>query len=266
VFVSQGVHVAVARQLSARTLDALTREASFVFQGRVDSIGAHNLESGVEVEDRMAVVQVEDVVVAPASLGDLTGQKVTVHLQSTTGIEPKQSLTFFATSWHYGANIGVIEVGRTSTPASELRRRVVDQRLEAQHDLLEARIRRAILIISGRVEVTFRTKLTGLPGEDEGTEWWEAETWIRSVEKGTPPPNLTIVFPVGGDREWGPVPKAQAGQDGVWLLGPVTEPDSEDEDKPSIDREGLLMALDPLDYQAISALPLVQELLRRAQG
>jgi len=259
--------VAVARELSARALNALTREASFVFQGRVDSIGAHNLESGVDVDDRMAIVQVEDVVVAPPSLGDLTGRRLTVHLQSTAGIEPKQSLTFFATSWHYGTNVGVIEVGRTSTRASELRRRVVDQRLEAQHELLEARVRRAVLIISGRVDATFRTKLTGMPGEDEGTEWWEAEIWVRSVEKGTPPPKLTIAFPVGGDREWGPVPKAQPGQDGVWLLGPVSEPDADEDKEPTPpDRDGLLMALDPLDYQSISALPLVQELLRRAQS
>jgi hypothetical protein len=259
--------VAVARQLSARALSALTRQASFVFQGRVDSIGKHNLGSGVEVDERMAIIRVEDVVVAPPNLGDLTGRQVTVVLDSTSGVEPKQSLTFFATSWHYGTNIGVVEVGRTSSPAAELRRRVVDERLEAQHELLEARVRRALLIISGRVEATFRTKQTGLPGEDEGTEWWEADMWVGSVEKGTPPPNLTIFFPVGGDREWGPVPKAHPGQDGVWLLGPVSEPDSEEGKEPtSTERGEFLMALDPLDYQAISALSHVQELLRRAES
>src|SRR5881394_402699 len=105
------VQVAVARQLSARALGALTREASFVFQGRVDSIGKHNLDEGVEVDERMAIIRVEDVVVAPPTLGDLAGRHVTVLLESTSGIEPKQSLTFFATSWHYGTNIGVVEIG-----------------------------------------------------------------------------------------------------------------------------------------------------------
>ena len=258
--------MAAARDLSARSLSALARQAPFVFQGQVEAIGAHNLESGVEVDERMAIVLVEDVVVAPPSLGDLTGRQITVHLQSTDGVELKQSLTFFATSWHYGTSIGVVEVGRMTTPAAQLRRQVIGERLEAQHELLEARIRRARLIISGRVETTFRTQQTGLPGEEEGTEWWEAEMWVGSVEKGMPPPRLTIFFPVGGDREWGPVPKALPGQDGVWLLGPVSEPDSDDGKEPHTTRDDrFLMALDPLDYQSISALPHVQELLRRAQ-
>ena len=257
--------MAAANDISARSVSALARQASFVFQGQVEAIGAHNLESGVEVDELMAIVLVEDVVVAPPSLGDLTGRQITVYLQSTGGVELKQSLTFFATSWHYGTSIGVVEVGRTTTPAAELRRQVIDERLDAQHDLLEARIRRARLIISGRVETTFRTKHTDLPGEGEGTEWWEAEIWVGSVEKGMPPPRLTIFFPVGGDREWGPVPKAQPGQDGVWLLGPVSEPDSDDGKEPHATRHDFLMALDPLDYQSISALPHVQELLRRAQ-
>jgi hypothetical protein len=259
--------VAAANDIPARSLSALARQASFVFQGQVEAMGTHNLQSGIEADELMAIVLVEDVVVAPPSLGDLTGRRITVHLLSTDGVEPKQRLTFFATSWHYGTSIGVVEVGRMATHAAGLRREVIDERLEAQHELLEARIRRAELIISGRVEATFRTRHTGLPGEVEGTEWWEAEMWIRSVEKGVPPPRLTIFFPVGGDREWGPVPKAQPGQDGVWLLGPVSEPDSDSDEgkEPHATRRDFLMALDPLDYQSISALPHVQELLRRTQ-
>jgi hypothetical protein len=89
------------------------------------------------------------------------------------------------------------------------------------------------------------------------------------VEKGRPPKDLHIFYPVGGDREWGPVPKCYPGQRGVWLLGPVSEPDA---GEPKRERRGKkrkenaedkLMALDPLDYQAISALPRVQALLLR---
>jgi hypothetical protein len=59
----------------------------------------------------------------------------------------------------------------------------------------------------------------------------------------------------------------------VWLLGPVSEPDA-GEPKPGRPgrkrresaQEDKLMALDPLDYQAISALPRVQALLLRTEA
>jgi hypothetical protein len=260
-----------AKKLSAQALRDLSRRASFVFRGRVKAVGRHNLD-GVDPDDRMAMVQIDDVVVAPPNLGNLTGKTVTVLLESSRGVKAGDRATFFATSWHYGRNIGVIEIGRTSTSGADLRQIVIEERLLADHSRLEARIRRADLIISGSVITTFRSEQKDLPGMDEGIEWWVAEMWVGTVEKGTPPKGLQILFPVGGDREWGPVPKAHPGQIGVWLLGPVSEPDADERERERrgkrakrASRDKRLMALDPLDYQAISALPHVQELLRRVR-
>lgn len=255
------------KKLSAADLTDLARRASFVFRGRVKALGKNNLD-GVQADERMAMVLVDEVVVAPPSLGELRGKTITLYLASTRGVKANLQATFFATSWHYGKNIGVIEIGRTSTPAAKLRRRVIDERLEAHNAQLEARIQRAVLIVSGRVLSTFRTERTDLPGRDEGTDWWEAELWVGTTEKGNPQPHLHIFFPVGGDREWGPVPKSYPGQTGVWLLGPVSDSDTSErkrERAKTTEREHLLMALDPLDYQAISALPQVQELMRRTR-
>lgn len=258
-----------AKTLSTEALSDLSRRASFVFRGRVKAVGENNLD-GVEPDDRMALVRIGEVVVAPPGLGDLTGQTITVYLESGKGVKANDEATFFATSWHYGRNLGVVEIGRTSTATAELRQSVIDERLRAYDAQLEARIRRAQLIISGQVISTFRTERKDLPGMDEGIEWWEAEMWIRTVEKGRPPKQLYIFYPVGGDREWGPVPKCHPGQIGVWLLGPVSEPDAGERKqerrsgkrKENV-RDDKLMALDPLDYLAISALPRVQTLLLR---
>ena len=259
----------IAKKLSPTALSSLARRASFVFRGRVRSLGKHNLD-GVQVEERMALVRVVEVIVAPTTVGDLTGRTITVYLESTRDLKANAEATFFATSWHYGRNLGVIEIARTATPAADLRQRVVAERLEAFNANLETRIKRALLIVSGHVLTTMRTDDKDLPGRDEGIEWWEADIFIATVEKGRPPKGLHIYYPVGGDREWGPVPKYCPGQVGVWLLGPVTEPDADERTlerrrkrspRPSGDEK--LMAIDPVDYQAISALPLVQELLRR---
>ncbi len=188
------------------TLQAWTRDAAFVFSGRVQALGASNLD-GVEPEDRMATVQVEDVALAPRHLGDLTGRTVTVYLETTEGLDVGQQATFFARSWHYGRNIGVVEVsgvrevGRASFRAGDIRQAVIAERLRQFEDQIEQRIRAAEVILSGRVLATFRVERPeGLPGLVEGVEWWNAELWIGTVEKGQPPADGRIWFPEGGDR------------------------------------------------------------------
>jgi hypothetical protein len=253
----------------------MTREAAFVFTGRVQALGASNLDS-VEPEDRMATVQVEDVALAPRDVGDLRGQTVTVYLETTEGIEPGRLVTIFAQSWHYGRHIGVVEVGgvreagRTTLNAGDLRHAVLDERLRQFEEQLEERIRGAEVILSGRVLTTSSAgPVAGLPGLDEGVEWWTADLWIASVEKGQPPEDQRIWFPEGGDRDWGPVPKAYPGQAGVWLLRPLVEPGREDEPRAAEGQPGAppgrrLMAVDPLDYHAMADLPRIQTLLWRA--
>jgi hypothetical protein len=243
-------------------------------------LGESNLD-GVDPEDRMATVEVDDVAFAPRELGDLRGQTVTVYLATTEGLEPEQELTFFARSWHYGQNLGVIEIGRTTSPVAEIRRPLIQERLRQLDELIEERIRTAEAIISGHVLATYPAEQTeGLPGVLEGVHWWNADMWIGSVEKGSPPEDKRIWFPEGGEPEWGIVPKAYPGQTGVWLLRPVmdvSEYGAGGEQSPQhgyhqspqtqfADRafRGRLMAVDPLDYHASSALPRIQTLLSLA--
>jgi hypothetical protein len=269
------------------------REASFVFSGRVREVGASNLD-GVEPDDSMATVEVDAVALAPNDVGDLRGQTITVVAQKE-GLEPNQQLTFFARSWHYGQTIGVVEVGRTTVPVTEIRAALIDERLRQFEAEVAERVRRAEVIVSGRVLATYRAEETeGLPGVIDGVEWWNAELWIASVEKGAPPEDQRIWFPEGGEPEWSIVPKAYPGQTGVWLLRQlmpathvpapgVPSPDAPSPD-PSLPRgrtpaqtqtEGAdalallprrLAALDPLDYHADSDLPRIRTLLWLASG
>jgi hypothetical protein len=243
--------------LPEETVEAWTRDCPFVFSGRVQAFGASNLD-GVDPDDRMATVKVEDVAIAPRDLGDLRGQTVTVYLKTTKGLTTGQRTTFFGQSWHYGRTVGIVEVGRTTSPPAEIRRTVVGIRLRQLEEQIEERIRNAEVIVSGRVLATYPVERPeGLPGLVEGVEWWNADLWIGSVEKGQPPQDGRIWFPEGGDRDWGPVPKAYPGQTGVWFLRPVAEAGR----KPT---ERRLMAVDPLDYHASSDLPRIQALLWRA--
>jgi hypothetical protein len=263
---------------ASEVLRARAREAAFVFTGRIQALGESNLD-GVEPEDRMATVEVEEVALAPRDLGDLRGRTLTIYLETAEGIEPGQHATFFAQSWHYGKNIGVIEVGgarefgRTSLRATDLKEEVIAERLRTFEEQIEERIRGCEAILSARVMNTTKVEVTeGLPGLDEGVEWWTAELWIASIEKGRPPEDRRIWFPEGGDRDWGPVPKAYPGQTGIWLLRPVMEVAEDDTDQQEQQPQSSaseptqvrrLMAIDPLDYHALSDLPRVQTLLWR---
>src|SRR6185436_13752646 len=90
-------------------LSEQSREAPFVFSGRVSAVGENNLE-GIAPASNHALVQVEDVLIAPANLGDLRGRVLTVVLAGTVKKGSRQM--WWATSWIFGKEIGVIETAR----------------------------------------------------------------------------------------------------------------------------------------------------------
>jgi hypothetical protein len=257
--------------ISDERLREWTQASAFVFTGFIEALGSSNLD-GVKPEPRMATVRVDKVAIAPADLGDLRGRVVTVYLETVDDLASGDYVTFFARSWQYGRNIGVVEIGRTLVPASTIGPDVILAQLKLFEDQLVERIRGADVILSGLVTGTQRVpRSANLPGFVEGVQWWVADLWIGSVEKGYPPRDRRIWFPEGGNPYWGIVPKAHPRQEGVWLLWPLAEPHEEHEhpdkrnrSEDSIDGERRLMARDRLDYHSISDLPRIRALLRQS--
>jgi hypothetical protein len=262
--ISLNYYILGTKTLSPETLRTWVNSSSFVFQGKVNKVGESNLD-GVDPNERMITVKIGKVVIAPRILGDLTGQTVTVFLQSPKGMREGQQVTLFAAPWHYGNNLGLIEVGRTDLTAGEVQQSTIDERLRQLDEQLEERVRSAEIIVSGSVISTQPSELTeGLPGMEEGVEWNQAQIRIETMEKGDAPADLRILFPKGGDREFGPVPKYNVGHKGVWLLRSAAEFDEGQEQESHLtEREEKLIAQDPLDFHAISALPRIQALLWR---
>jgi hypothetical protein len=241
----------MAVRLTDATVSELVPRANYVFRCRVLELGASNLGT-VPVEDRMGIVQVEDVVIAPANVGDLTGERVTVYFTTTRNLKRGQHLTVAASSWHYGEHIGVVEEARFTEPVDRVRDAFLDARLRLQEELVEARVVHAELIVGGRVLEIRRAERE----ETDEPEWWEAEVRVDRVHKGRPPEeHVRVWFPIGGEREWDDAPKFFAGQEGIWLLshGPIGE-GREREPKRSQTAElrklGIFTALDPLDFHA----------------
>jgi hypothetical protein len=258
--------------ISDKQLSEWTQASAFVFTGHVEALGSSNLD-GVEPDAKMATVRVDQVAIAPADLGDLRDRVITVALATINDLAAGDQVTFFARTWQYGRSIGVVEIGRTSVPADVIRQDVLAGQLQQLEDQLVERIHGAEVILAGLVTATRPVARTpDLPGFEEGVQWWVADLWIGSVEKGQPPGDRRIWFPEGGDRYWGIVPKAHPRQEGVWLLRPLAEPhgkEDDERDKPDERQlrysgaERRLMARQRLDFHAMSDLQRIRTLLRR---
>ena len=98
------------KKIDTASLEQWVAQSSYIFRGRILALGKCNL-NGVEPEPNMVTVKVEEVIVAPPDLGNITGSTMTVYFQSTGDLKAGQLQTIFASGWHLGKTIGVTEVG-----------------------------------------------------------------------------------------------------------------------------------------------------------
>jgi hypothetical protein len=202
----------MATKVSPRLLDQ-SREAPFVFSGRVRAIGENNLQ-GIPPAPNHALVEVEDVLIAPATLGDLRGRVVTVVLAGPARKGGRH--TWWATSWIFGRETGVIETGRAHARAvKDLAGAIAEARLRALDERILARITGAELVIAGTVQAV---EDLGIDGVAEGTSWRRAAVRISVVVKGEGGAEAVIQFPGAGSPRWAYAPRLVPGQEGVWLL------------------------------------------------
>ena len=232
-----------------------SQEAPFVFQGLVREVGKNNLR-GIPPTSAHALVKVEEVLLAPSNLGDLRGRTLTVVLakpatKGTRGV-------WWATSWIFGEEIGVIEVERAAgLTVMRAAAEVVGARLAALEKVVADRVAGADLIVAGTV---VSIEELGLDGIAEGTTWRRALVRVSTVLKGQAGAEVMIQFPGAGSPRWAMVPRLVLDQQGVFILRrPSREPSMR-----KVKASGVWVALDPNDVHALSALARIEGLVRMA--
>lgn len=211
-----------ARDASAQPpekVEEMTRAAQLVFRGTVQKVGASNLKA-IEPAGDTAVVRIEDVLKAPASLEDFTGREVTVKLRQPGSVRAGDARVFFTNGWLYGESLGLVEVGQAAGDPAALRGQVAEAVRRGQEEKLRERLDRAALVVLGRV---VETRPAPAMGEGRVTEhdpqWWEAVIEVGSVLKGSAPgQRVSLFFPMSRDVTWYEAPKPAVGWDGIWLL------------------------------------------------
>lgn len=245
--------------MSPTRVDDLTRRSQYIFRGAISKLAATTVDQ-VGPTERTAVVRVEQVLRAPVTFDDFTDREVTVELATTSGAKEGLRAVFFTTSWVYAQSLALVEVGRMP-PANmgRLRKQIAEAGRNIPDDALRVRLRRANLVIVGRVVATGEAEPPRrLPITEHAPDWSEAIVEVEQVEKGKPPKDrVTVLFPKSVDEMWIESPKFERGQEGIWIL----QRNQQERGWPLMRVPGLT-ALDPLDFRPKTELHRIRTLLK----
>lgn len=202
----------MARKLSA-TLQRASEDAQFVFTGTIVARGRNNLQ-GIAAAPDHALVRVERVHVAPGDLGPLVGRTLTVVLLRAAAEGGRA--TFWARSWIYADEIGVVETARSVPERAEaLVGDIVGARLARLDAHLAGRVAAAAAIVRGRVR---SIEPIGIVRSGEGTHWSLVHIIVATVHAGEVGAEVVVLQPGVGGPRWRATPRLAVGQDGVFLL------------------------------------------------
>jgi hypothetical protein len=93
------------------SLDTLRKVSTFAFRARIDSVRASAIP-GIRASAHTIVVTPTKALQCPAAVGLYTLQAVTVYVDDTVGISPRDSMWFFGSAWIIGRQLGVHAIAR----------------------------------------------------------------------------------------------------------------------------------------------------------
>jgi hypothetical protein len=254
---SAGVAAAVmaCAQPASESNNRLAAEADFVFNGTDLAPRAATIDA-TDVSD-LAIVRVDEVVAGSDPFKALAGRTVTLRLKDPALARAGERRVYYTKGWHWGDEIGLIELGSTEIPGSlqiqTMRNDIATAKQQLADQQLAERIRTAPLVISGTVRAVRNSNIPRGATEHD-PEWREADISVASVIKGDSASKLvTILFPGSDDVMWKDAPKFREGMDGIWILHPYVF------DRPLPH----LTALLPIDFLARADEPRVRRLMAK---
>lgn len=272
--------------------EELLKQARFVFKGTVQKLKAANV-SGVDKKDRAVIVRVDEVVQAPETLGDYTGQDVTVILGDGEKLKAGQRAVFYTNATIFEENIGVELVGHRDMegPALALGADFREPAVNLAKQQMKERLETADVVVTGKVSsvrlpedeqqskagaaATMGLTDEAAPGRrrpisEHEPHWREAVIEVANVEKGEhAKKEIVIRFPDSNDVRWYKAPKFRPGQKGVFILH-KTQPSrpagahglAATLTNKEAETTEAYTALHPADFQPLHEHPEVQTLIK----
>src|SRR5437879_6375219 len=222
-------------ELADNQLQDLVDESTLTFIGTVKEMGTN--VSGIDSKESV-IVQVDSVECcdqqALKKFGDLKGNRLTVALNPISRIVMKNDISavFFADPLVYEKHIGVIAIAMPIPDSKEdfVKRLQIAASLKSEVPL-RTEIGNSELIVTGEV-VAVRAlpsnKAVDLGSIQNGwalfsehrPRWREVIIKVaQRLDKPEPKPDfVSVIFPATHDCFFGPSPKSQIKDSGVWLL------------------------------------------------
>ncbi|MFY9887222.1 MAG: hypothetical protein WAK71_02845 [Streptosporangiaceae bacterium] len=205
----------------------LMRASALSFTGVISQLHASTVAE-LAVDDRTAIVAVDQVLHAPSAFRNLSGSDVTLQLSENAAIPAAgERFAFFANPLIFARTLGLAEVGRR--PASEVDPHIASaaavraptplsgfaDQLETERLLEHAASADAVVV----GQVLGLAKAGPFGHTEHDPDWWRATIEVSQVEKGNVQPGpLAVLYPNSQDTRWYDKPKPHAGQRGMWLL------------------------------------------------
>jgi hypothetical protein len=204
-------------------------------------------DRAIRASPRTAIVRVDEIVEAPESLSDLTGNEITVEFAKAARLSAKQQAIFHTNGWVFGDSVAVqalthqpLDADRPALAAASAAGRDPVASLRTKD--AQVRFADADVVASGRV-VSISLP-NGAAGRGQGRRrgaggalafaagtgseellsehaplWRDASVEVHEVHKGSKPAkHVTVRFPASTDVMWFKAPKLHVGQEGLFML------------------------------------------------
>jgi hypothetical protein len=204
------------------------QQPTFVFKGTIKKLKSATMKD-VRVNERTAIVTVDQIIESPPDLAGYSGQDITVQLSGRQKVRVGQQMLFHATGWMFGDSVAVRSLRQEPVengPATSTGVDAVDRREQKQQ---RSHFKNADLVVSGKV-VAVRLPGDTTPGRkradrptgpitEHDPKWREAIIQVDEVLKGAHQKKQVVVrFPASSDVMWHEAPKFEAGQQGYFIL------------------------------------------------
>lgn len=202
------------------SVSKLSREATFVFSGRVEREASSSL-SLIPSSPATAVVRVDRIYHAPPDLDDQRGQDVTVVFAE--GFSPEQGngrRVFFTDPVAYGETMGVRELGSIEEPDEPevVQGLVARVTAEMDEERIQEHLESADAVIHGRVTEMHRAHDAHRRFSEHDPDWWIARIEVIRSIKGDLGGSVEVRYPNSRDVRWYLVPKPKEGQEAIFVL------------------------------------------------
>jgi hypothetical protein len=205
-----------------KAIEKKVGESKFVFIGTVKKIGASNV-AALEASKQLALVQINQVALAPEAFVGTVGTTVTVKIPPRIKLRSGDTRLFFTKRLMYGENLAVeataIEQVEKAYDRAVKEVKTAASNIERKEQL--ARISRAAVIVEGRVTQMQESESNKeYPLSFKSPYWVSVVIQIARVIKGDHKGNTIEAFiNKGGESEEATALEIEIGKSGVWLLG-----------------------------------------------